>query len=368
MADTRSNRPIISRRQFAKASALATFVPAPFAAGGTCMGVTACAASLSSASAMLEIRPFQLMCVLCYLGEGRIKEVAPPRIREIFDIVQRDPVTPIRLRANTDSVYRFQNPGLDENTPEGELFNEKRDLDIIQKLGLVPGDSRPAVDMFERLWKHVPSASGICGYSTVTDGAWRGCSRANSGYYEKGHALGLGAVILPRPAEEKATFKQESAAVIYESERLEIRPHHLMCMTCFFGGADELAPIEEDNLFEAIDVVQKNPDIPITLIRGTCMICPPCSRYDPTTGYCLGGRSMALRDQKKDLDVLQKLGLEYGDTLPAKRLFALLYDRISATRDVCGWGDGVERAPEWSVCAKETRYSKGRDANLGIGR
>jgi hypothetical protein len=36
-------------------------------------------------------------------------------------------------------------------------------------------------------------------------------------------------------------------------------------------------------------------------------------------------KSMALRDQKKDLDVLQKLGLKYGDTLPARRLLKRLY-------------------------------------------
>jgi hypothetical protein len=78
---------------------------------------------------------------------------------------------------------------------------------------------------------------------------------------------------------------------------------------------------------------------------------------------------MGLRDQKKDLDVLQKLGLTYGDTLPARKLYKLLYERISSTRDICGYGDGEERAPEWRVCGdpegNET-YRKARAATLGI--
>jgi hypothetical protein len=142
-------------------------------------------------------------------------------------------------------------------------------------------------------------------------------------------------------------------------------------MSCFYGAhLDKLAPIKEDNLFEAIDAIHKNPDIPVTLIPGCCMICPPCSHYDPETNLCLGGRSMALRDQKKDLDVLQKLGLKYGDTLPARQLYELLYERIPSTRDICGWGDGEVRAREWSICGdpqgKET-YRKARAAKLGIG-
>jgi hypothetical protein len=78
---------------------------------------------------------------------------------------------------------------------------------------------------------------------------------------------------------------------------------------------------------------------------------------------------MALRDQKKDLDVLQRLGLKYGDTLPARQLLDLLYERIPSTRDICGYGDGETRAPEWSICSgavKDDPYQKARAARLGI--
>ena len=361
----------ITRRGFARTTAAATV--------GLTSLKTATAAEAPQADAdsppfreptVLEVRPYQLMCILCRVGEGRAKDLGDDRLNRILAAVQEDPKVPIRLRLNTESVYGYQNPGHAEDSPEGKLFNAKRDLDIIQKLGLVPGDTRPAIDMFERVFLNLTTAQGICGYQTLTAETWRGCPQAGSGNYEKGHALGLGAVIPPRDEEEKARFKKTTAEQIYQAETLRIRPHHLMCMSCFYGARIENpAPIKEDNLFEAIDVIQKDPQIPVTLVPGCCIICPPCSSYDPETNLCLGGRGMALRDQKKDLDTLQKLGLKYGDTLPAQKLYQLLYERIPSTRDICGYGDGEQRAPEWSICGDpegtET-YRKARAANLGI--
>lgn len=365
----------LPRRNFLATASLAA---AGAVAGGAANGgearagdprPAAAAATLSHAD-MIEVRPYQLMCVVCRIGEGRTENIGDGRLAEILAAVRNDRKTPIRLCCNVDTVYRYQNPGDTANTPEGELFNTKRDLDILQKLGLVPGDARPAVDMFERLLARIPSVKGICGYATVTGEAWRGCAQAGSGYYEIGRTLGINAVLPPRDAKEEAAFKKTSAAAIYQAPVLRIRPHHLMCMSCFFGGRiDELAPIEADNLFEAIDVIQKNPDIPVTLVAGCCMICPPCAHYEPETNLCLGGRSMALRDQKKDLDVLQKLGLKFGDTLPARKLYDLLYERISSTREICGYGDGEERAPEWSICGEpegRESYRNARAAKLGI--
>ncbi len=361
----------ITRRVFAKAGAAATLGLTSFeAANAVGSPRSNTAAQPPTEPNILEVRPYQLMCIVCRIGEGKTEDLGDARLTEILAAVREDPKVPIRLRLNTESVYSCQNPGPAEDTAEGALFNAKRDLDTIQKLGLVPGDTRPAVDMFERLLVNILVADGICGYETITANMWRGCPRAASGAYEQGHALGIKAIIPPRSEPEKAEFKQTSVAEIYQAKTLRIRPHHLMCMSCFYGARmEKLAPIKEDNLFEAIDAIQKDPDIPVTLVPGCCMICPPCSHYDPQTNLCLGGRSMALRDQKKDLDVLQKLGLKYGDSLPARRLYEQLYEKIPSTRDICGYGDGQERAREWSICGdpegKET-YRNARAAMLGI--
>ena len=51
----------------------------------------------------------------------------------------------------------------------------------------------------------------------------------------------------------------------------------------FYGRMKELVSIKADDLFEAINAIYKDPNIPVRLMPGCCMICPPCSHYDPQT-------------------------------------------------------------------------------------
>ncbi len=359
----------ITRRRFATAGAATVALGLPVLDSGRFAPAGEPGRCIPAELSAQSVRPYQLMCVICRIGAGCRSDLGDSRLTAILQAVRQDPKLPLSLRCNVDTVYRYQNPGHADDSGEGELFNAKRDLDIVQKLGLVPGDIRPAIDMFERVLAQIPQSRGICGYGPQTSDTWRGCSQAESGNYEKGRELGINALIPPRDAQEKTQYKQTSAAAIYQAPALQIRPHHLLCMSCFHGGQDRLAPIEEDNLFEAIDVIQQQPDIPVMLIAGVCMICPPCGKYDPANKLCVGGRSMALRDQKKDLDVLQKLDLSYGDTLPARQLFQRLYERILSTREICGYGDGETRATEWSICGSAEQgdaYQKARAVQLGI--
>lgn len=316
----------------------------------------------------LDVRPFQLVHIVSRIGEGRSDDLGNPRLNAILAAVRENPWRPVTLRCNVTSTYAFQNPGHADDTPEGDLFNVRRDLRILQRMGLAAGDTRPALDLFELLLRYVETDRDVCWFDTVTSDAWQGEPRG-SGHYEAGRALGLAAIIPPRSPEELAQAKRESVRAMYAAEALQIRPHHMMCMTCFHAGRTELGPIDEDNLFEAVDIIQKNPRIPVQMVCGPCMICPSCAHYHPPTGLCIGGHSMSLRDELKDLDVLQRLGLRYGDVLPAQDVFARLYQRIESTREVCGHGDGIERSPEWRVCGGPTgdaRYAQGRAAGLGF--
>lgn len=317
----------------------------------------------------LDIRPYQLLCLICRLGSNGEPYYLHERLDEILAAIHDDPSAPLTLRCNVESAYSYQNPGRQYDTPEGDSFNDKRDLDILHLLGLVPGDTRPAWDLLPRVFEYITTVHGICGYDEVTSEAWRGCRLARSGNYQRGHSLGVSAIIPSRSESEKAQAKADSVAAMHAAQGLRIRPHHLMCMTCFHGGQETLEPIAEDNLFEAIDIVQKNPDITVTLVSGPCEICPPCTWYDPLTNRCCGRIAMALRDEKKDLDVLQLIGLRYGDVLPARELLQRLYDTVHSTRQVCAYGDGVVRSREWSICRDpegSSEYAKGRAAGLGV--
>ena len=79
------------------------------------------------------------------------------------------------------------------------------------------------------------------------------------------------------------------------------------------------------------------------------MACDCCDGFHPETGRCVHDGGL-IRDYKKDLDVFQKLGLMPGDTMKARELFDLLFERIPSTRDICGYGTGVVTAREWAIC------------------
>ncbi len=328
---------------------------------------------MSRDSEFVELRPYQLMQIVARIGAGMGPDLGDAKLTDVLRSVRADPLTPIRQRCNVDSIYRYQNPGPDDDTPQGALFNERRDLTILQKLGMVPGDARPAISLFYCLIERVETAQSVCGTPRPGSATWAGSAEATDGDYEKGRAMGLAAIIPPRPAEEMAQVKCESAAATLATDQLQLRPHHAMCMSCFYGRHKlqdkPLAPIDPDNLYEAIVAVQRDLELPVTLVRGPCMICPPCGLYDPKTGLCIGGRSMSLRDQKKDLDVLYRLDLAYGDTLPAGEYFRRLYAEIETTTEICGNENGVETAPEWSICCGPdgcAGYVKAREDGLGI--
>jgi hypothetical protein len=107
----------------------------------------------------------------------------------------QDPNLPLTLRCNVDTVYQYQNPGHAEDTAEGEPFNAKRDLDILQKLGLVPGETLPARKLYDLLFERTSFTRDICGFGDGEARApeWSICGGArNDAPYQKARAARLG--------------------------------------------------------------------------------------------------------------------------------------------------------------------------------
>lgn len=315
----------------------------------------------------LPIRPYQLLCLLCAGGGDRGHMPGREAIVRLTREIRRDPNRPLQLVCHADGIFGYQNPRSGRPGPGSPLLNEKRDLDILQRLGLVPGDTRPARDLLARAINQFTNVRDLCG--GTRGGKWRGCPRARTGRYERGVAAGLAALVPPRDSAEKAKDKALSAERILKAGRLEIRPHHLLCICCFHRGRKNFEPIAEDNVAEAIMAMQRKPDIPVKLVRGCCMVCPPCSAYDARHKICVGGISMSLRDQKRDLDVLRRLNLGYGDSLPARALMRRIFKAFKERRELCGFGDNVVRAAEWTICgaaAKPDAYALARRHGMGI--
>ena len=311
----------------------------------------------------MTLRPYQLLCAVCSLGEDD-SGVSDEKIRMILEAVRKNPDMPVTLRCNAGEVFGYQDPGIAEDTPEGSEFNVKRDLEILYRLDLFPGATLPARIIFGSLLENVEEVSGICCFPSVASGAWRGCSKAACGSYEKGRARGIEAIIPPRLAEELKKLKAESLAAMYKAESIRIRPHILLCAVCQYGMGIR-PPFPDDNLPEMMQLILKEEDRRITVApNADWMMCAPCpSRASGCSGCVSNIGSCGLPNQMRDLRVLQILGLTFEQTLNARDLFRLIFERVTGTLATCR----IEHSKPsmwWTGCGSATNnnesYEKGR--------
>ncbi len=313
-------------------------------------------------------RPYQLLCAVCSIGQG-VDYPGNHKVSWLLEAVRADPEVPVTVRCKAGSLFSFQDPGTEDDTSEGTDYNQKRDLDILHRLDLSPGVTLPARILFTRVFDKIATVSGMCGYDTVTSDAWRGCRKAKSGYYEKGHALGITAIILPRDEEEMRREKKRSITALRSAKEVNIRPHLLLCAVCQYG-LEIRPPFAEDNLPEFLDMIfNDNSDIMITMVPGAdWMMCAPCPCRAPDRSTCFTGRNCCggLYNQIKDLNVLQALGLSYGTRMKASEFYRLALERITGTEGVCAL-DNADLPPHslwWNTCdarKQQTQYERGRE-------
>ena len=313
----------------------------------------------------IAMRAHHLLSTVCVLGGAECPLLEEDRAREILNAVGSDRTITMRLESDVDEVPHYTTLEQDDYSrlDRQALFNHKRDIDVLQRLGLAPGDTRRARYLYELLFANVQSPDGICAYDTP---GWEGCALARSGAYESVRAKGWNAVVYARPDEERAEYRRLNVEQIENGDRLYIIAHHLMCIACAYPGGEGDTPRPNDTIYEILQRIKREPDIPITLVEGTCQVCDCCDGFHPETTRCVHGGGL-IRDYKKDLDCFQKLGLWPGDTLPARELFNLLFERIPSTRDVCGYGDGIVRSNEWGICgdpAGHPGYARSREKGL----
>ncbi len=307
-------------------------------------------------NAALTIRAHQLLCLVCISGGVKCPLMDTAKARAVLQRIGKDPTVALRLMSNADEIPHYtklpsKGP---KTTATADVLNRKRDLDVLQRLGLAPGDTRRARYLYELLFKRIETPKGICSHDTP---GWEGCALAAGGAYERVRALGWKSVVYRRPDTEREDYRRRNLQCIDSGDRLFIRPHHLICLACWYAGGKNRTPRPNDTLCELWQRIRHEPDVPVTLVEGTCMACDCCDGFHPANGRCVHSCGL-IRDYKKDLDVLQKLGLMPGATMKARELYTLLFQRIPSTRDVCAFGDGIVRSEEWQICG-------GPDGNPG---
>ncbi|MBI5817906.1 MAG: hypothetical protein HZA88_02875 [Verrucomicrobia bacterium] len=313
----------------------------------------------------VSVRPYQLLCVFCSIGEGKDGD---EKIEKLKQVVRDHPDVPLRIVCNAGDVYVYQDPGTREDSPEGRDFNRKRDLDILQRMSWQPGTVLPARTVFRSLHKHITTVAGICGYGTVTSPAWKGCPKAKSGCYEKGRQQGVQAIIPPRTEQEMAKEKERSIQAMLSAKEITIRPHILLCAVCQYGGGTR-PPFKADNLPDLLQMIlTKKPDVSIKMARqADWMMCGPCPSRVAKLNACVNVLgSGGLSNEKRDLDMLQKLGLNFGSVMPARKLYQLIFERIPTTQDICKREGNQSPCVWWDGCG-ESNCKKG-NANYEKGR
>ncbi len=313
----------------------------------------------------LSLRPFRLLCAICAQGEEDATAV-DAATAALLARLRAQPDVPVTLRCNAGDIFGYQDPGTADDTPEGAAFNRLRDLEILHKLDLFPGCTLPARMLLHRVLAQIDENADICGDATAT-GAWSGCPKAQSGCYQRGRAKGIDAVIPPRPVDEMQQEKQVSLEAMHKADAIRVRPHILLCAVCQYGGGLR-PPYKADNLPELLDLIlHQNPDVLITFARqADWMMCAPCPARVPELNACVNVLgSGGLSNEKRDLDMLQKLGLEFGNTMKARELFRLIFEKIPNTQEICQrnnpspsvWWDGCG---ESNLKQGNASYEKGR--------
>ena len=296
----------------------------------------------------VEMRPFELLSVVCTLGGVECPLLDRDRVGQLIETL-RAPACRLRLVTPADDVphYTTRTPDDWKMIEPQEVLNRKRDLDILQKLGLTPGAVVRSRYAFEWLFRQVETLLGVCAYDTP---GWEGCPHAREGVYEGVREKGAAAVVSIPDKQEIARRKAEAAREIREADHLYIQPHILMCICCDYNGSAGGRPRAMDEVYELRQKMEQEPDIDVTLVEGDlCMVCGSCDGFDTEACRCVHAGGL-IRNFKKNLDAFQRLGLMPGATLTAREAYALIFERIPSTRLVCGYGDGKVTALAWSIC------------------
>lgn len=140
-------------------------------------------------------------------------------------------------------------------------------------------------------------------------------------------------------------------------ETMSVRPYQVLCTICAFGES-ETGP-SEGRLKEILDAVREFPDRPMALC---CNAGDVYVYQDPGVDEDTPGG--AEFNRKRDLDILVRLDLAPGATLPARTVFLSALRAVPSAVGTCGYRTTTGDA--WRGCPKACSgcYEKGRERGI----
>ena len=294
----------------------------------------------------LSVRPYQLMCLICWLGEAEtVRRLKDPALNLIFQDIRKNPRIPLKLVDYDGDAL----DGCSADSPCGVLFHMFQDESVKSRFKAFSGKWERARTGLGKLFdtsKHVPGTEGFCWFEPKAPPAWRGCPRAGNGDYERGRKrLRLLATdILPafnsaKTQPELDAIKAKTAGAVLDSEVIRLFPNHLLFVASSYLQCERFkdTPVMHDNLWEPAEAIRRNPNILVMLVPDHCMVCPPCHAYDMAgSGLCQinplhmkGAEKVLAMNALVTLSTLRTLGLEYYQKVPAHQILKLAKERLT---------------------------------------
>ena len=147
----------------------------------------------------IAIRPHILVCAVAQYGGGTRPPFKPDNLPEMVQHLLKHPETLIKLVSGADwmmcgpcpSRVPDMNACVCGQIGSGGLYNELKDLNTLQALGLTYGATMKAKDMYKLIFERIPKVDGVCALtnSLPDTSVWRdscGASESPCPNYAKG--------------------------------------------------------------------------------------------------------------------------------------------------------------------------------------
>ena len=142
-----------------------------------------------------------------------------------------------------------------------------------------------------------------------------------------------------------------------EYSAMTLRPYQLLCAVCSLGRSD--SEVADEKTREILEAVRQAPDMPITL---RCNVGDVFAYQD--IGAADDTPEGAEFNARRDLEILYRLNLTPGATLPARILFNRMLETIEEVSGICGYPSVT--AGSWRGCRKANSgdYERGRGRGI----
>ena len=138
------------------------------------------------------IRAHHLLCIVCYAG--RDDNTTPPaedNLLEAWVKFRENPDIPVTVVEGTRYCCICP-PCHSYNQKRGicvaacHLRDRRKDLDLCFAIGIMPGETYTARELYMRIHAQITNIGMICGYEIVTIPEWDSCGGVVSGAFERG--------------------------------------------------------------------------------------------------------------------------------------------------------------------------------------